>query len=240
MSVNNIALLFFGLIGTYRLIRRSIPLRSINSLTDFAMALWLIISFALAGMRGGGFAHYILPSIPPLVLAAAVEIQTTYQRWKETSLKKYALPGAFALTALVVGNFLFSNYELYNQYLRYRIGIISQEDFIHEVEPDGYASLKIADFIRSHTVQDDFIYIWSIHVEPYYYTDRLPPIDILWPSYAAATGSPNRIFNPRTKYIILDTPKRWPRPQWLMDGLAAGYDLETVIEGKEIYRLHSQ
>jgi len=210
-----------------------------HALTDFAMALWLIISFALAGMRGGGFAHYILPSIPPLALIAAIEIRTAYQRWQEISLKKFALPGAVMLIALVVLNFFYSNYELYAKYVRYTFGAISQESFIQKIDPDAYASQKVAQYLTPHTTHDDFIYIWSIHVEPYYYADRLPPIDILWPSYVGATGTPTRIFCQHTKYIILDLPNRWPRPQWLMDGLFANYKLETIIDGRELYRRNS-
>jgi hypothetical protein len=236
MSVNNIALLFFGLMGTYHLIRRSIPLRNMDHLTDFAMALWLVISFALAGMRGGGFPHYVLPSIPPLAFIAAIEIRTTYRNWQKTALRNYALSGAIFLIALVAANFVYTDYELYDQFTRYTLGAISKESFVQKIEPDGYASQEIAQYLKSHTTQNDFIYIWSIHVEPYYYADRVPPIDILWPSYVGATGSPTRIFNPQTKYIVLDTPDRWLRPQWLMDGLAANYKLETVIDDREIYR----
>ena len=70
----------------------------------------------------------------------------------------------------------------------------------------------------------------------YYYADRLPPIDILWPSYVSATGSPERIFNPRTKYIVVDDANIFSRPQWLINGLNQDYDLEIVIEKLEIYR----
>lgn len=236
LSVNNIALLLFGLIGTYRLVRRSVPLRNINSIADLALALWFVASMALAGLRGGGFAHYVLPVLPPLAILAAIEISTAYQRWKMTSSPRSAILGAGVFVALVVINFAFSNYELYSQYVKYKTGNITHENFLHQVDPAGYASQLISQYLRTNTTPDDFIYIWSIYVDVYYYADRLPPVDILWPSYVSATGSPQRIFSPRTKYIVLDEVERMHRPQWLMDGLAADYDLETTIEGREIYR----
>ena len=70
----------------------------------------------------------------------------------------------------------------------------------------------------------------------YYYADRLPPIDILWPPYVSATGPPERIFNQRTKYIVVDDIKIFSRPEWLLDGLEQNYQLETVINRMEIYR----
>lgn len=234
VAMNNIALLVFGLIGTYRLIRRAIPLRTMENLTNFTLALWVIISFALAGLRGGGFAHYVLVVIPPLALMAGIEISLTYQRWKSTSSKKQALLGASIMTTLIVINFFWRNYDLYRYYIPYKSGQITYEEFTYRYSQDHQQA--IINYIKSHTTPDDFIYVWSINLQLYYYADRLPPIDILWPSYVSATGPPERIFNPRTKYIVVDDVNIFARPQWLMDGLTREYVLETVIEGEEIYR----
>lgn len=70
----------------------------------------------------------------------------------------------------------------------------------------------------------------------YYFSDHNPPIDILWPYYVSATGSPERIFTPQTKYIIVDLPERLARPEWMLNGLAHYYHLETMNAGKELYR----
>lgn len=237
ISLNNIALLVFGLFGTYRLVRRAFPLANANRLTDFALATWFIASLALAGARGGGFAHYVLPVIPPLALMAAIEISTAYESWKTTAVNKnFATLGAGFFVSLIVVNFVWGNYGIYSQYAAYRLDRIPYDNFLRKVSEGSYASQSVAKYIKAHTTQDDRIYIWSIHVDAYYYADRLPPVDILWPSYISATGSPTRIFDQRTKYIILDEPERMPRPQWLLDGLAANYSLETIINGREIYR----
>ena len=236
LSVNNIALLIFGLIASYRLVRRSIRLRNINDLTDVTLVLWLIVSMALAGLRGGGFPHYVLPIVPPLALLGAVEISTAYERWKLKSAEKAANLGRSIFVSLVVVNFLWSNHGIYRDYSMYKLGKTSHDDYIQRVVVDGFANQQISNYVKAHTDRNDFIYIWSIYVEGYYYTDRVPPIDMLWPSYVSTTGSPDRIFDERTRYIILDTPERIDRPQWLLDGLAKNYALETVIEGREIYR----
>jgi hypothetical protein len=230
IAMNNIALLAFGLIGTYRLVRRSIPLRTPENLTDFTLVLWLIISLALAGFRGGGFPHYPLIAIPPLALITSVEISLNYQRWQITSSKKHAALGAGIMITLIVANFLWRNYDLYRLFIPAGAG-----------QETSYQSSKeqqneLFNYITSHTTSDDFIYIWSINIQSYYYADRLPPIDILWPQYVSATGPSERIFNPRTKYIVVDDVKIFSRPQWLLNGLDQNYRLETVINGMEIYR----
>lgn len=241
ISLNNVALLVFGLFGTYRLIRRAFPLISTDNLTDFALAIWLIISLALAGARGGGFAHYVLPVIPPLALTAAIEIRTAYKYWKTTAVnKKFATVGAVFFVSLIVINFIWGNFDVYRQYAAYRLGQISHDTFLRNSSEGSYASQSVAKYIKAHTTPNDRIYIWSIYVDGYYYTDREPPVDILWPSYISATGSPTRIFDSRTKYIILDQPERMHRPPWLMEGLATDYFLETTVEGWEIYRRQSR
>jgi len=230
IAMNNIALLTFGLIGAYRLIRRSIPLRTLANLIDFTLALWLIISLALAGFRGGGFPHYPLIAVPPLALIAAVEISLNYQRWQITSSKKQAMLGAGIMITLIVANFLWRNYDLYSQFIPDKPG----QKSVFQTSIENHAALF--DYIKSHTKPTDFIYVWSINLQLYYYADRLPPIDILWPFYVTATGPPERIFEVRTKYIVVDDVKIFPRPEWLLSGLKQNYKLETLINGMEIYR----
>ena len=166
---------------------------------------------------------------------ASIEMSGIYQRWKISS-EKLANLGRSAFIALVIFLSLWSNYSLYHDYAMYKLSRISHDKFLQSVYGEGFAAQQISNYLKAHTSPDDFIYLWSIHVNVYYYADRQPPIDILWPTYIGATGSPSRIFNARTKYIVLDIPKGGQNPQWLTDGLAANYELETVIEGSEIYR----
>jgi len=200
-------------------------------LTDLTLAFWLISSFALAGLRGGGFAHYVLVVIPPLALMGGIEISLSYQRWLVTSSKKQAFVGASVMAALIIMNSLWMNYDLYLQYIPGKSAQISYENSYYQHYQDSQKA--IINYIKSHTKPDDFIYIWSTNLQEYYYADRLPPIDILWPEYVTATGLPERIFTPRTKYIVVDDIKK--RPQWLLDGLDQSYYLESTIYGTEIY-----
>lgn len=234
MAVNNTPLLGFGLIGTYRLIRRSIPMQTVENLPGLILALWMIISLASTGLRGGGYEHYALVVIPPLALTGGYEISHAYQRWQISSFKKHALLGAGIMTTMIIINFFWINYELYKNYVSYTSSQIFRKNSAIQYYPDSQQA--VVDYIKTHTSPDDLIYIWSDNVTLYYSADRLPPIDILWPFYVSATGPPERIFNLRTKYIILDDIDVLPRPQWLINGLDQNYFLETTIIGKEIYR----
>lgn len=232
-GVNNAALLVFGLIGTYRLVRFSLPLKDANKFIPLTLAIWLILSFASTGIRGGGYEHYVLIVLPPLALAAGFEISSAQRRLQISISPQSAAIAAGVMSGLIVLFFLAANTKLYAQYFQYITGATDggQNPFItlNQQEP--------AEFIKSHTQPEEDIYLWGNNVQLYYYADRNPPIDILWPDYISATGAPERIFTNNTKYIIVDP--ELPTPQWLMDGIARQYSLETTISGWHFYLRNS-
>jgi hypothetical protein len=242
MGVSNAALLIFGLMGTYRCARRAVPLQNMENLTNLMLVLWLMISFTEAGLRYGGWEHYALLVVPPQALMAAFEITNAYERWKGKSSKKQAMVGASIMIALILLNFGIRDYDFYSHYVAYKLNRISRADFIHGYPgttgtgPDALNSEVIGSYLQAHTTPDDFIYLGTESVQSYYYADREPPIDIIWPNFIFVTGPAERIFTPRTKYIVLDRPERIDRPQWLLDGLSRDYYLETLIGGHAIYR----
>ena len=245
MGVNNAALLILGLMGAYRCARRSVPLHNTNNLTNLMLLLWLIISFAEAGLRRGSWEHYALLVVPPLALMGAYEISTAYERWKITRSDSQAILGVGTMIALVILNFGIMNYDFYRHYISYKLGYLSREDFISGYTgttgtgPDALNAEIIGSYLQAHTSSNDLIYLATNNVQSYYYADRKPPVDILWPDYLFLVGAEDRIFDPRTKYIVLDRPEKLDHPQWLMDGLNRYYYLETVIGGQEIYRRQS-
>lgn len=230
LAMNNIALLVFGLFGAYRMIRRSFPLRTVENQMYLTLVIWLVFSLILAGFRGGGYQHYVLITIPPLALLGGVEISLTWQRWQSSASKTQATIGASVMVALVFLIFLWRNYDLYRQFIPAHPGAMT------EFQTSQNNKKAVFEYIKENTSPDDFIYIWSINIQAYYYADRLPPIDILWPSYVSATGPAERIFDPRTKYIIVDDPAVLAIPDWLILGLEQYYVLETTINNMEIYR----
>jgi len=229
-AVNNAALLVFGLIGTYRLTRSALPLKGAKNLVALTLVIWLILSFASTGIRGGGYEHYVLIVLPPLALIAGFEISSARLRLQATTSPKSATIVAGGMTALIVLLFLTANMKLYTQYFQYLTGSTNdtKNPFI------TLNQQKPAEYIKSHTQPEEYIYLWGNNVQLYYYADRNPPIDILWPDYVSATGGPERIFNENTKYIIVDP--ELPVPQWLSAGLTNQYTLETVVSGWDFYK----
>jgi len=245
MAVSNVALLMFGLIGVYRCARHSFPFHGIEPLTNFMLSLWFVISFAEAGLRGGGWEHYALLVVPPLSLMGAYEISVAYKRWKIQGSEKKARIGASIMTALIVLIFVVLDYDFYSHYVAYKLGSISRDDFIlgytgtSGTGPHALNAEKIGYYIQAHTTPDDLIYLATPYVQSYYYADRNPPVDMIWPVYLFVTGSGERIFDPRVQYIVFD-PEKEGRPRWLIDGLKRYFYLETMFGDQEIYHRISQ
>lgn len=245
MGVNNAALLIFGLAGTYRCLRRAIPLRNTEQLPNLMLGFWLIISFAEAGLRRGGWHQYALLVVPSLALMAAYEITAAYERWKVKNSERPARVGMSVMFALVILNFGVMEYAIYSHYFAYKLGRISYEDFLYgytDSATTGAAALNaelIGDYLRTHTAPNDLVYLATVSVQAYYYSDREPPTEIIWPNYAFVNASTSQILDANTKYIVLDKPEKIEHPQWLMDGLKRYYYLEAVIGGHEIYRRQS-
>lgn len=235
LAMNNIALLLFGLMGGYRLIRRAFPLRTAIYMPNIALPLWFIFSLGLAGARGSGFGHYVLVVVPPLALLGGAEISMTLKRWQSENFGRSAYAGIAIMVILVVGCFGWRNYELYQKYVKYLSQQKESRQAYFTYSDDQEQKLKVIEYLKQHSDSGDYIYVWSTNLQEYYYADRLPPIDILWPEYISATGAPERIFSPNTKYIIVDRVKF--RPEWLDAGLTELYTMETVMYDRlEIYR----
>ena len=240
MTVSNAALLVFGLIGVYRCIRHSFPLQDTESLTNFMLSLWFIVSFAEAGLRGGGWEHYVLLVVPPLSLLGAYEISVAYERWQKQGSEQKARIGAGLMIAMVVLIFVALDFNFYSHYVAYKLEHISRDDFILGYKgtsgtgPQALNAEKIGYYLQAHTKPNDLIYLVTPFVQSYYYADRNPPVDVIWPVYLLATGPGERIFNPRVQYIVYD-PGREGRPPWLTDGLKRYFYLETVFGDQEIY-----
>jgi 4-amino-4-deoxy-L-arabinose transferase-like glycosyltransferase len=247
LAVNNAILLSYSLASLAIIF--VLPwqkLKSDNRLTLFYIAVWYILSFIEANASRIPFFHYYLLLVPPLALLAAWLPLKIYGDLKN-KLSPFHLLKANLLLVLLVGiPLLFSlqqNFNYYQRYVQYKLGLGSYNEFLlaggPAIEADVLQVATLANYLRRHTSPAEYLYYWSESVQLYYLADRRCPIDIIWPLYAEATGSYQRIFGPQTKYIIVSRNNRLPLPPWFTAELAEKYRLETVLANQEIYRRHN-
>jgi hypothetical protein len=241
LAYNNAALLVIGLAGLLRLCKTWRRWNS-NSITLAAiLTTWLLISFLITGITRVGYVHYALVVIPPLGLVAAWEISFISEhisnRLKLVGSRKF-YPRVVIVLILIASSLVF-NYSNPYHYFRYRLGLETFDDFLTEGSFEGSSlveSLDTAEYLLQNTNENDFIYSWSEATQVYFYADRRSPIETIWPLYATAFGSYERILIPQTKYVILGHSIYVQVPEWLLNGLANDYHLDKVIGDYELYR----
>lgn len=214
--------------------------RTRGSSKPLYISAWYILSFVEATITRTCFLHYYLLIVPPLALLAAWFLLKLYRDLRHSSrAAAIALPAILLIAALVIS--AIQNFDHYRLYARYKLGLGSYEDFVvrgwNVLGAQALRAQKLADYVQARTSPDEYVYYWSGAVQLYYLADRRCPIDIIWPLYIEATGPHERIFGPRTKYIIVGDSNNIARPDWLYPALAEeGYTLETIIDEQEIYR----
>ena len=197
-----------------------------------------------AGANRRFFTHYYLLIVPPLTLLAAWFLLKIYRDIKALRFRSGRAWAALifgTLLALILTVSIYQNFAYYYHYFQYRLGRQPYQDFLLAGWPEEGSYLvrvqNLADYISQRTTPADHIYYWSYHVQLYYLADRQTPIESPWPEYIEAfAASPQRIFGPDTKYIILDTAINIPTPDWIYDELAEDYVLETEFDQQAIYR----
>ncbi|MBN1977742.1 MAG: glycosyltransferase family 39 protein [Anaerolineae bacterium] len=244
LSENNVALVIFSITGSVMaaanlLLGRYKQYR--QCLTEFYVVAWYAISFLEAGITRTYFSHYYLLVLPPLVLLAAWFLLRLYRVGKSRSrVTRFAVLAFLMLSVVLVLSFsVVLNYNYYYCYLAYKFGPDTWHDFVLKGAIGGKGLIRVqelADYVAARTSPSDYIYYWSGDTQIYYLADRRCAIDVLWPIYADATGPYQRIFSPRTKYVILGESNNIPRADWLYTELEGKYALETVIDEQEVYR----
>jgi len=209
----------------------------------FFVSTWYILSFLEASITRVYYLHYYLLIVPPLALLAAWFLSRFFRLARNQARSGHRLiAGAIPVLLIIIATFSNTRQNtFYYLYAQYKLGSGTYRDFVVDgwpvIGPELVRVQKLADYVQEHTLPSDHVYYWSGGVQVYYLADRRCPIDIIWPLYIEATGPHQRIFTPRTKYIIVGESNNIPRPVWLYPELAEnGYALETIVEGQEIYR----
>ena len=235
-----VVLAFSSMIMALREQVASLHTRRRRILTGTYVTLWCVLSFVEAGISRAAYLHYYQLLIPPFALLAARFVVQVYSHIRP--VRRQAAT-AFLVLALVsaVGVSVALNSYHYSSYVRYRLGFEPYDSFVRDgwnphLGEEFTFTQELADYVRAHTAPTDHIYAWSAGIQIYYLADRLCPVDIIWPLYAEATGSYERIFGEQTKYVILGESDLVPRADWLYTELAKQYVLETTIRGQEVYR----
>jgi hypothetical protein len=137
---------------------------------------------------------------------------------------------------------LMRNSSYYKSFYEYASHTASLEAFIKSSPypgEDQIRALKIADYLKKNSTPADRIYLWSGDIQIYYFTDRRPPVEFLWPTNIGLAASPEKILDPSTRFIVIGRPILAPAlPDFIVDGLARDY--EVVMELEDTTRIYQR
>jgi 4-amino-4-deoxy-L-arabinose transferase-like glycosyltransferase len=244
---SNALLLILGLCGAVRLavdmLARRIRAMAVP-VPILGVLVWFLLSFVESGISRVFFLHYYLVIVPPLAILAAwflVRVRRDIKRFAQVPARVVNAGLVVLVAAVLVNNTLPLNWAYYSTYIAYKLGqpyeqFLTRGWSFKNMGSEFLQVQQLASYIREHTQPDDRVYCWSGHVELYYLADRRCSIDMIWPKDLESRGGRGDVFDPRTRYVIVDEIEGMPRPEWLYAGLGKDFVLETTMHGQEVYR----
>ncbi|MFA4875167.1 MAG: hypothetical protein WC690_07470, partial [bacterium] len=137
---------------------------------EFVVLIWLAFSFIPVCVGGKFFEHYFLQLYPALAILAAGEMM------RLEAIKPHGLaePKRRWAWALIIAGLLVPSVG----YFAARVMADRIYAAVHEENPKEY--IPIADYIRSHTAEQDRIFVWGFATPIYLYADRPAASRFLW------------------------------------------------------------
>lgn len=244
LSSNNLVILVLALTNVFLIIYGFLKNQSKTispsffTQTEQYLTLWFIFCFLETSISRTYLTYYYLVYIPPLVILLSTFLEKTANVFSQVKSTPQVLLSIITL-AFVFS--LYTNHKYYSAYILYALKQTTYQTFLDNGLPDGAGQTishlqEIAQYITYHTSKEDTIYYWSSLMDLYFMLDRRSSYEIIWPYYAGSLGHREEIFT-ATYFLVGDNSLGIEAtPQWLIDGLAQNYKLETILYNQYIYR----
>ncbi|SDS25350.1 4-amino-4-deoxy-L-arabinose transferase [Opitutus sp. GAS368] len=146
--------------------RRPEPAEQADNPRLLYLLAWAATSLAGAASGGRGYDHYFIQFLPAVCLAAALGLDGIGQWARAHRAKRWLLPAALVLFALVLAQL--------------GRGVISfRAQASQPVDP----SIRVAEFIKNRTSADEHIFVWGYHPDIYLFADRKPASRFVYASF---------------------------------------------------------
>lgn len=145
--------------------------RKKNSQKFLLVALWFFFSLFAALLSSRPYPHYLIQVFPSLSLLLGF----LTLRVRKEKLFVFACFSLFVFSFYFYKFWYYSNIPYYKNFYQYLLGQKSKEQYFADFDPKANDIYQAADFIVSHTLPEERIFIWGN--EPYLYalSRHLPP-----------------------------------------------------------------
>jgi hypothetical protein len=129
------------------------------------LAAWSLAALGGVGSSGRGFEHYSIQFLAPLCLGGGLVLSRLIFAVSSSGLGRFRRLAAAALLALVIHGL--------------GAAILPARQRTLPVDP----SIRVANYIRTHSAPADRIFVWGFHPDIYGFADRLPASRYLFASF---------------------------------------------------------
>ncbi len=166
VAVMVLPILPLGLYASWRLDRRA----------TVVLTIWLAVSMAVVMLQGRFFLYHWLPTLPPMVILAAIGIARVVAELREVD--RSAVPGIRWLAAgvglMLLGHTIVRPTVETGRWLAWSVGAISRDQY-----EAGFGSpaedLAVARYLREHSEPSDGVVIWGWNSAVLFLSQRISP-----------------------------------------------------------------
>ncbi len=147
--------------------------RKMFSQPAFFISIWFCFSLFSAFFSGRPYTHYVLVLLPVYCLSIGLLLA------QKSTVKKLAITGMIILSTIIVLIF-FPLYDLsktvlyYQNAFQFLNGTKSLSSYQNFFDPKVSRDYAVADFIDTHTIEEDKVFIWGNNAQIYALTHKRP------------------------------------------------------------------
>lgn len=201
-----------------------------NTLENTRLFIFIWFSFSLfnAFFSQRPYTHYLLVLLPSLMLMISLLYDREYKKIVGIML---VIASFFVFSSFTFFGKTWGYYPNYLSFVTGQKSVADYQGFFDRSTPRDYA---IASFIKSHTTEDDQIFIWGNNAQVYALSNKLPPgrYTVAYHMKASAQTlieTQKAIYEKKPKYIIV-SPAKSPPPFPLQ-----GYSQRIMLYDTLIY-----
>ena len=198
---------------------------------------WFAFSWFAALLSSRPYPHYLLQVMPAFSLSAGLLSQEK-TKWLKEKFIAPILIFILLLTFVAFRFWLYANSPYYLNFYQFALGVKTREEYFNNFDPRAKVIYQAADYLKSHTLPAEKIFIWGNDPFVYAMAERLPvgrytvayhivDFDGYQETLQALQENPPRYL------IISDTESRSFTE--LTSFVQANYFLEEKINGVQIF-----
>jgi len=200
---------------------------------EFGLAsLWLVGALFGANLSGRPYPHYMIEVLVPAALLLGLVIESKFL------IKRVVTAGLIATIGLAIWRYDYWYYKSMDYYLnftKYVLGQKSRDEFYAFWGDGVLRNIRVADYIRARTDEDERIFVWGTEPAIYALSDRLPvgryTVSYHIKDFDGMEETMMALEQEKPKYIVMMNHEEFNRE---IDAYLTAYYVEAIKDGEAV------